>query len=113
MTMSGLAANRRPRVVVTSHLGSHTQWFTRVARVPNLTRKLQTGTMAFECVIGLPGTQGEQGRPSKPHLVNVLLLLLLYLDVTPHSTHGPSACDNSKDCKILSVSVLQPSQLSQ
>ena len=42
MTMSGLAANRRPRVV------------------PDLTQKLQTGIMAIECLIWLSGTQGAQ-----------------------------------------------------
>ena len=45
------------------HLGSHTQGFTWVAGVPDLTRKLQTGTMAIECLIWLSGTQGAYERP--------------------------------------------------
>ena len=58
MTVSGLAANRRPRIVVTRSPRITYSGFSRVAGVPDLTQKLQTGTIPFECLIGLPGTQG-------------------------------------------------------
>ena len=67
MTISGLAANRRPRVVAPRSHRIITQWFTRVAGVQDLTQKLQTETIAIECLIWLSGTQGERHCPHFLH----------------------------------------------
>ena len=68
MTMQGWQPMGGLRSWHQGHLRSHSQGFTRVAGVPDLTRKLQTGTMAIECLIWLSGTQGVK------HLGQFMLL---------------------------------------
>ena len=58
MTISGLAANRRPRVVAPRSPRIIYQWIARVPGRQDLTRKLLSGTRLIECLISLPRTQG-------------------------------------------------------
>ena len=75
------------------HLGSHTQGFTRVAGVPDLTQKLQTGTMAVGCLIWLCGTQGVTHlKYNIPHCRT----RHQYPGFRLHSCTAVSACHQSK-----------------
>ena len=57
-----------------------------MARVPDLTRKLQTGTMAIECFIWGSGTQGVEGSLSEVLLLDRSMganLVLVLLSMAP------------------------------
>ena len=63
MTISGLAANRRPHVVAPRSPRIIYQWIARVPGRQDLTRKLLSGTRLIKCLISLPQTQGARQIP--------------------------------------------------
>ena len=60
MTKSGLAANRRPRVVAPRSPRIIYQWIARVPGRQDLTQKLLPVTRPIECLISLQLTQGDE-----------------------------------------------------
>ena len=81
MTMSGLAANRRPRVVAPRSPRIIYQWIARVPGRLDLTRKLLSGTRLIEFFILLTRTQGAHNLPKKLSLPCEIMLSTLLKQV--------------------------------